>query len=164
MATLPSNTPSRWARATLQRFCAALERRSDAAAAHRAHQSQTAPPKRFFPSRRINAVASYNRLVVLHAAHAVIKSPLNAFHQTPKTPSCSHRISRVALTSIARHTSCFICTSHVTTATAFAILNRIALKYKYLKGRTQCASSPPRFRDVFSTRCFCGGRRRRRRR
>ena len=33
------------------------------------------------------------------AAHAVIKSPLNAFHQTPKTPSCSHRISRIALTS-----------------------------------------------------------------
>ena len=33
------------------------------------------------------------------AAHAGIKSPLNAFHQTPKTPSCSHRISRIALTS-----------------------------------------------------------------
>ena len=30
------------------------------------------------------------------AAHAVIKSPLNAFHQTPKS---SHRTSRIALTS-----------------------------------------------------------------
>ena len=26
------------------------------------------------------------RLLVLHAEHAVIKSPLNAAHQTPKTP------------------------------------------------------------------------------
>jgi hypothetical protein len=33
------------------------------------------------------------------AAHAVIKSPVNAFHHTPKTPSCSHRISLIALTS-----------------------------------------------------------------
>jgi hypothetical protein len=48
-AKLPSTTPSRAAKnfaagATLQRICAALERRSDAATAHRAHQSQTAPP------------------------------------------------------------------------------------------------------------------------
>ena len=33
------------------------------------------------------------------AAHAVIKSPLNAFYQTPKIPTYSHRISRIALTS-----------------------------------------------------------------
>ena len=60
MAKLPSDSPSIATRATLQRICAALERRtrSDDAAAHRAHQSQTAPSKRFFPSRRINAVAS----------------------------------------------------------------------------------------------------------
>jgi hypothetical protein len=45
------------------------------------------------------------------AAHAVIKSPLNAF----QNPSCSQRISHIALTShVARPTSCFICISHVT--------------------------------------------------
>ncbi len=132
MATLPSNTPSnttrallpsRSARATLQSICAALERGSDAAAAHRAHQSQTAPPKRFFSSRRL---MQSHRLVVLHAAHAVTKSPLNAFHQTPKTPSCSHRISRIALTS---HVARLVLFTHHTArpqAPTFAIRIRIS--------------------------------------
>jgi hypothetical protein len=58
MAKLPSKASSSATRATLQSICPALERQSDAAAAHRAHQSQTTPPKRVFPCRRINAVAS----------------------------------------------------------------------------------------------------------
>ena len=80
MAKLPSKSPSIGARATLQRFCAVLERRSDAAAAHRAHQSQTAPP--------LAGQMQSHRLLVLHAARHCHtrrnKSPLNASLQTKK--------------------------------------------------------------------------------
>jgi hypothetical protein len=113
MAKLPSNTPSSAARATLQRICAALERQSDAAAAHRAHQSigkrlPLSPNK----CSRIVSLFCMPRVV---AAHAATKSPLNASHQPPKIPSCSRRISRIALTShVARLV--FFYTSHVTAA------------------------------------------------
>ena len=95
MVKLPSNSPSVQARATLQRICAALERRSDVAAAHRAHQSQMAPPL-------VGQMQSHP-LVVLHAARHCRarrnKIALECFSSNAKNPSCSHRISRIALTS-----------------------------------------------------------------
>ena len=102
-AKLPSNTPSRAAQkfaagATLQRICAALESRIDAAAAHRAHQSQTAPP--------LAGQMQSHRLVALHVArHCRFcrtrrnKIAFECFSSNAKTPTFSNRISRIALTS-----------------------------------------------------------------
>jgi hypothetical protein len=61
------------------------------------------------------------------AAHAVIKSPLNAF----QNPSCSQRILQIALTS---HVTRLVelQTAHYDSNSAFAIRIRIAIGSQFL--------------------------------
>ena len=122
MAKLPSNGPASTAGAPLQRICAALERQSDAAAAHRAHQS--IGKRHLLSPNKCSRIVSLFCMPRVVAAHAVTKSPLNATHQPPKIPSCSRRISRIA-----RRTSCFVLHIYHTSrpqATTFAIRIRVS--------------------------------------
>ena len=121
-----------WLHCPQNRHRVQQERRCSVSSRH--WSARVTPPPLIARTKRKRLLLSPNkcsRIVSLFcmprvvAAHAVTKSPLNASHQPPKIPSCSRRISRIALTShVARLV--FFYTSHVTAAS-----NYFRISYSY---------------------------------